>query len=255
MSQNATAGTPTAVYTPGAFVWHELQTKDVAKATQFYTDLLGWTVKSADMGGGRIYHLIHVGDKQIGGMCLPQSEGTPSFWAGYVSVTDVDKAAATAKAAGGQIVAGPMDVPTVGRMAVSIDPQGAVVNLFKSVHGDPDTSGMPAVGEFCWDSLNTTDVAGGSAYYEKVVGWTPADGGVFKFGDLMEASFGLAPAGVPASWLSHVFVPNLTEYTQKAESLGATVLMANVDTGEWGKFSVIQDPTGGVIALFQGSEE
>ena len=252
MSQNATAGTPTAVYTPGAFVWHELQTKDTAKAETFYTALFGWTIKAVDMGN-MMYHLIHLGDKQIGGMMTVQDEKLPSFWTGYVSVPDVDQAAASATAAGGQIVAGPMDIPNVGRFAISVDSLGAVVALFKSVHGDPLTD-RPESGEFCWDHLNTTDAAASTAYYEKVVGWQKAEGDVFKYGDLMEASFGAAPEGVPPSWVTHIVIPDLAAATQKAAGLGATILMSDVPAGEFGRFSVIQDPTGGVFALFQGNE-
>jgi predicted enzyme related to lactoylglutathione lyase len=255
MTNQAAAGTTaTCTYTPGAFVWHELQTKDVAKAATFYTELLGWTVKAVEMGGGMTYHLIHVGEKQIGGMW--QSDAVPplSYWGGYVSVPDVDKAAATAAAEGGRIVAGPADIPNVGRFAACIDPQGAALSLFKSSHGDPDTTGAPAPGEFCWDNLGTTDVAAATAFYGKVIGWTAADGDVFKYGDLAEASFGVAPEGVPASWLTHIFVPKLADTVRKAESLGATVLMADVAISEWGRFSVIQDPAGAVISLFEGND-
>ncbi|MBC7544896.1 MAG: VOC family protein [Candidatus Sericytochromatia bacterium] len=159
MSQNPIAATPTAVYTPGAFVWHELQSKDVAKSAAFYTALLGWTVKAVDMGT-MTYHLLPIGDKQIGGMLPVQAASMPSFWTGDVPVPDVDWAAATATAAGGQIAAGPLGIPNVSRFAISIDPQGAVIALFKSAHGDPAT-GRPEVGEFCWNNLDTTDVAAG----------------------------------------------------------------------------------------------
>ena len=32
------------------FVWHELMTKDVAKAVAFYTRLFGWKAETMDMG-------------------------------------------------------------------------------------------------------------------------------------------------------------------------------------------------------------
>lgn len=257
MSEVATAATPTAVYTPGAFVWHELQTKDVAKAATFYETLLGWTIKPVEMAGGMTYHLVYVGDKQIGGIFDAMADGVPTAWTGYVSVPDVDAAADRAKAAGGQVVAGPADIPNVGRFALAVDPQGAAISLFKSAHHDPDTA-APAYGEFCWDHLNATDANAAAAYYEQVVGWQPAnqtlEGGVFKYGELMEASYGVVPSGVPAHWLTNVVVADLDVATQKAETLGAKVLMAKIDAGEWGHFTVIQDPVGAAIALFQGHQ-
>ena len=260
MSETHTLAATTAeicVHTPGVFVWHELATKDPVKAQKFYGDLLGWTIKTVEMPGME-YHLIHVGDKQIGGMREEQNDAIPPHWLSYVSVPDVDAAAATAKTAGGQVMAGPMDIPNIGRFAVVIDPQGAAVALYKDAKGDPDTTGEPALGEFVWDQLNTTDIAAGAAFYEKVVGWTSVthgpDGGMFKYGDLHEASFMTAPAGVPSHWLTYLSVADLGAATQKAESLGAKILMANMDAGEFGRFTVIQDPIGAFVALFQGHD-
>jgi predicted enzyme related to lactoylglutathione lyase len=49
----------------------------------------------------------------------------PTAWALYFSVPDVDAAADTVKASGGQVINGPMDVPGGGRILNGIDPQGA----------------------------------------------------------------------------------------------------------------------------------
>ena len=48
----------------------------------------------------------------------------PANWLVYFTVPDADAAAETTKAAGGQVVNGPVDIP-VGRLAVLADPQGA----------------------------------------------------------------------------------------------------------------------------------
>jgi predicted enzyme related to lactoylglutathione lyase len=64
----------------------------------------------------------------------------------------------------------------------------------------------------------------------------------------------VAPPGVPTSWLSHIYIKDLAEARAKAEKLGAKALMPEVDTGEWGKFAVMQDPQGAVFSLFQPSQ-
>ena len=70
-------------------------TKDVDKATGFYSELFGWTVNKIPMGD-HTYNMFMVGDTGIGGaVSLPQQE-IPPHWISYVSVADV--AAATNKA-------------------------------------------------------------------------------------------------------------------------------------------------------------
>jgi predicted enzyme related to lactoylglutathione lyase len=256
-STQTTTASQIGPHTPGAFVWHELRTKDTVKAQQFYTALFGWTVTKSEVPG-MDYHLFHLGGKQIGGLFNSTGHEMAAHWGSFISVPDVDMAAAAAKDAGGQLCAGPDDIPGVGRFAMISDPQGAFVALYKQLMGDPDTSHSEA-GEFCWDQLNTTDMTAGAAFYEKVIGWTAKqptpDMGVFKFGDSMEASLGIVPPGVPAHWMPFILVDNLVDATQKAETLGATVLMGNIDTGDFGRYSIIQDPVGAHIALFQGNAD
>ncbi|MDB5096381.1 MAG: Glyoxalase/bleomycin resistance protein/dioxygenase [Cyanobacteria bacterium RYN_339] len=250
-AQNAKA---TTAYTPGAFVWHECYTKDIASSKKFYEELFGWRIEKSPMPD-MDYYLVYVGDKQVAGMFQP--EHVMNYWQGYVSVTDVDAAAKAAGANGAKVMMEPTDIPHIGRFSAIQDPQGAVFSLYKSANGDPDGEAMPAPGEPCWDSLNTSDVSAAAAFYQKVVGWTfeaNEGGGVFKAGDLMEASVDEAQGGTPPSWLMHVFVKDLAEARAKAEKLGAKTLMAEIDTGEWGKFGVIQDPNGAVLSLFQPKE-
>ena len=59
------------------------------------------------------------------------------------------------------------------------------------------------------------------------------------------------PEGVPPNWLTFVSVPSLTERRETAVRLGATVLMPEIAVPGIGLIGVIQDPTGGVIGLFE----
>jgi predicted enzyme related to lactoylglutathione lyase len=114
----------------GVFVWDELGTSDVEAAQSFYGEVFGWTTR--DMGpdyGG--YKIFQRGDSDVGGlMSLPDSS-LPSQWLPYVGTDDVDGTLARAKELGAAAVMGPMDVPTVGRIAVLRDPQEAAFGLFK----------------------------------------------------------------------------------------------------------------------------
>ena len=121
-----------AYQTPGAFSWNELMTSDPEAALGFYTALLGWKVQKMAMPG-MDYHVVKVGDTSVGGvMALPaeaKAGGMPPCWGSYVTVADVDATARKAVELGGRVVHGPADIPSVGRIAVIIDPQGAAINV------------------------------------------------------------------------------------------------------------------------------
>ena len=119
---------------PGdAVMWHELATTDFAAAFDFYQALFGLekgdAMDMAAMGASGIYQIIKHGGQDIGGIFnKPAEMPGPSAWTVYFSVNDVDGAAPRAKELGGQVLAGPMDVPD-GRIAHIMDPQGAVFAL------------------------------------------------------------------------------------------------------------------------------
>ena len=57
--------------------------------------------------------------------------------------------------------------------------------------------------------------------------------------------------GAPSHWLPYVQVDDVAAATKKAKSLGATVLNDKTEVPGFGWFSVIQDPTSGVLGLWQ----
>ena len=116
--------------THGAFSWCELMTTDPEAAREFYTQLFGWGSKAMDMPSGT-YTTLQVGDASIAGlMKIPaDAKGMPPNWGCYVTVNDVDATCARVKQLGGKIIMPVMEVPTVGRMAVVQDPQGAVLSI------------------------------------------------------------------------------------------------------------------------------
>jgi predicted enzyme related to lactoylglutathione lyase len=116
-----------------AFPWHELYVPDVDTAIAFYSAVFGMTTKDFPIGDGA-YRMLCVNGVPVAGMMstadphLPP--GIPPHWAAYLAVDDVDACLERAVSNGGSLVAGPMDVPTVGRMALIADNQGAHIWLF-----------------------------------------------------------------------------------------------------------------------------
>jgi uncharacterized protein len=122
------------------FVWHEVYGASAEAAADFYTRTLGWGVQEMDMGEMGTYKMLTVNGVAVAGIQgtagNPMMEGVPPHWAIYVAVDDVDARMAKCTDAGATVLVPPMDIPTVGRMALIQDPQGASFWLFK-----PDPSG------------------------------------------------------------------------------------------------------------------
>ena len=246
-------GVKTAI---GRFVWHDITSTDVDKAKTFYTDLFGWETELFKPGEID-YAMIKAGGQTHGGFGAAQG-GAPSAWLGHVLVTDVDETVLRAEGAGGKVIAAPMDIPEVGRMAVIADPQGAVISAFASA-GEPPAS----EGTFVWDELMTTDVDAAKSFYKEVFGWTSKDsdmGGMtytifVRAGDIDVAGCMERPTGVqaPPHWLPYIATENVDATIAKAKELGATIFRDGTDIPNMGRFAIIQDPTGAVFGIWQTS--
>jgi hypothetical protein len=116
---------------PGTPCWNELMTTDVARARTFYTELFGWGTKEMAMGGPDPYVVFQQGDKSVAGMMATPAPQIPPHWMEYFQVADCDAQTAKAKSLGAAVLAGPMDVPTVGRFATLADPQGAAFSIIR----------------------------------------------------------------------------------------------------------------------------
>jgi len=114
----------------GVFVWDELVTTDLDGAQRFYEEIFGWTTKDmgTDFGGYRIFEVGGIG---IAGLMAAPDASIPAHWQPYVAVDDTDATTAKATELGGSALLEPMDVPTVGRIALIRDPQGAVFGIIK----------------------------------------------------------------------------------------------------------------------------
>lgn len=112
------------------FVWHEITAPDIQKSIDFYSNALGFGVQEFPMGEMGTYHMLTRDGQAIAGVTSPQMPGTPSHWATYIAVENVDNSVARCQEHGATLLAPAFDVPTVGRMALLQDPQGAAFWIF-----------------------------------------------------------------------------------------------------------------------------
>lgn len=105
--------------------------------------------------------------------------------------------------------------------------------------------------------LNTTDLGKAKAFYGELFNWTledvpGMDYTMIKVGQGTGGGMMKHPMpGAPSMWLAYVQVDDAEASTQKAKSLGATVVRDVTEIPGVGWFSVILDPTGAAFALFK----
>jgi predicted enzyme related to lactoylglutathione lyase len=110
--------------------WRELYSGPVDQTFAFYAELFGWTRDEAhDMGPMGVYQLFSNQDGQVGGMMKKPDQVPAAYWSYYFKVGDIDAAAARVKAGGGQVLNGPMVVPSGDWILQGMDPQGAMFCL------------------------------------------------------------------------------------------------------------------------------
>jgi predicted enzyme related to lactoylglutathione lyase len=245
----------------GRFVWHDLMARDADKGRQFYTELLGWNANEMS-GEGWSIHIFSAGDEQVADVVpLDAAHGAPSHWTSYIAVPDADAAVAKATAHGGQVLGAAEDTP-YGRIATLVDPGGAMIKVIALPEGGeaPSDAWPPKQGTFCWFELMVPDPAKVTPFYEDIAGWKRVEGmdlgeqgmyWMFKRGEENAAGLMARPPEVPvSSWTPYIAVDDVDAATAKAESLGATVMVPPQDVPGTGRFSMLQDPVGAVIALF-----
>ena len=121
-----------------------------------------------------------------------------------------------------------------------------------------------APGTFCWADLGTTDAAAAKGFYTGLFGWSleerPMGEGasytMFRIGTNSVAALYQQDAqqqalDLPPNWLSYVAVESADRSAQRTRSLGGTVLMDPFDVFDVGRMTMIQDPTGAVLALWE----
>jgi len=117
-------------------------------------------------------------------------------------------------------------------------------------------------GRFVWYDHLTKDPEAAIAFYAEVVGWKTqpfGDGGHYvmwvggqgPLGGVMELEPDLASRGVPPHWTAHVCVDDVDATAAQARKLGGKLIEEPTDIPGVGRFAVLADPQGAVIASFR----
>jgi uncharacterized protein len=250
--------TRTTAWEPGTPCWADLSTPDVAASHAFYSAVMGWEI--SDMGADFGHYAICYRDGQTtAGIGPAMSTDQPTAWMTYFSVEDADKTADLILSHGGTIVAAPMDVADEGRMAIAVDPTGAVFGIWQAGR----MIGSQLVNEpggLTWNDHHSSDPDAARAFYSAVFGftYTPMEG-PFDYatiggagpggtiGAIGEADPELS-AGTPAHWMVYFAVADADAAIGTAAGHGARLLAGPVDT-PFGRMATLADPQGALLKV------
>ena len=107
--------------------------------------------------------------------------------------------------------------------------------------------------------LMSTDVSKSKSFYGSLFDWDLEDVRMpemiytmIKVGEGTAGGMLKNPMpGASSSWLAYVLVDDVRAFTAKAKSLGAKVMKDVTEVPDMGWFSIITDPTGAMLALWE----
>jgi uncharacterized protein len=248
----------------GSWIWYELLTTDAAAATDFYTQVFGWTPTQFEGAPGG-YTILNAGENDPVGGVMTNPMPTPPAWLGYIGVDDVDASVAQIESLGGKVHMPPTTMDGVGRMAMVEDPQGVKFYVMRGESPeDSKAFGRFDMGKCSWNELQTSDANAGFAFYQQTFGWEKAGGmpmpwGEYSFlrnkdaGDAMDAVWGaMMPrreADHPVTWFFYFRAPDAAAVHARVKQFGGTTLSDPMEVPGGERVFQATDPQGAVFGV------
>jgi predicted enzyme related to lactoylglutathione lyase len=248
----------------GRFLWHELLAPAAEPAKPFYAEVAGWSATSMSAGPDLpSYDMFMNGERAVAGV-MPFPAGAPAgamptAWLPYIGTDDVDATCAAAVARGARVQTPATDIPTVGRIAVLLDPFGAAFALYTPTPAGGVES-APKNGEFSWHDLVCSDPSAALEFYSALFGWAKTvsmdmgeDGAYHMFGRGRFTYGGIFRRGaVPvAAWNSFIQVPDLDRACDAVIDGGGSIVMAQHEVPGGDRIARVRDNQGASFSLHQ----
>jgi uncharacterized protein len=199
---------------------------------------------------------------------MPPTGDVPPAWMTHVRVDSAAAVVERAAAAGGTVVAGPLDLSPSGQLTVIADPAGATLCAWEA--GDHEGAELVnEPGAWAMSMLSTPDRAAATAFYGELFGWETA---TFAFGEAeihlwrlpgYEGGEPQQPVPVdvvavmisaageePAQWGVNFWVADTEATAMTTAELGGTVIAEPFETPV-SRDAVLGDPQGAVFSVSQ----
>jgi uncharacterized protein len=108
---------------PGRVVHLELHTGDLASASAFYSQLLGWRETQLDTAWG-CYHALDLGGQPGGG--IVECGARQAVWLPYVAVDRIEEATDRARQLGASVMLEPREGPAGWRSVIATSEAGEI---------------------------------------------------------------------------------------------------------------------------------
>lgn len=120
-------------------------------------------------------------------------------------------------------------------------------------------------GKHVWFELNTTDLKAAGAFYAGAADWVPRDSGMpgmqytivgpadHAVAGMMALTDEMKAGGACPGWTGYVAVDDVDAAAAQTQRLKGQVLVPPQDIPGVGRFAIVSDPQGAVLALFKGS--
>lgn len=243
---------------PGTPTWVSLMAHGLATTQEFYGALFGWEFRPGPDQLGPYVRALLDGHEVAGIGQLPPDHHLPIAWTPYLASDDVDATAEAVRHCCGTIGVGPLDAGPAGRMAIAVDPAGAVFGIWQAAeHVGAALGGEP--GAPAWNELVTQETAGVVKFYQAVFGYTEeavvsAD---FDYVTLQVDGRPVAsvhgvgqamPRDRGAHWMTYFEVADVAESVERVVELGGHVIRPT-HAGAHGQEATVADPEGAVFTL------
>lgn len=251
--------------TPGTPSWVDLTSTDLVISSRFYGGLFGWDTAirgPAELTGG--YLAFQADGNDVAGLGRLTGDDPPS-WTTYFGVHDADEIEAAVVANGGATLVPPFDVPDVGRMALFIDPPGAVFGVWQAADQEHGIELVDTPGSMCWNQLASRNIEASKRFYGAIFGWvgvtTPYETSSYTAFRLdghdvagmveMDRSW---PRDLPSHWMTYFGVDDCDATVEEAVALGGAVAVEPFDMPHVGRTAVLGDPHGAVFSILAVSD-
>lgn len=242
----------------GRFVWHDLMTSDPAKAVEFYTKVAGWGTQQ--WAGPQPYTMWTAAGTPLGGVVIqPPNSGAPPHWLAYVGTPDIDATVAHAQQLGARTLVPPTEIPNSGKFSVHNDPQGVAFALYMPGDEKAPEDGQPAVGQFSWHELVTTDAVAAFEFYSALFGWKKTSAmdmgpmGTYQMYGLdgieLGGMFNKPPEMPAVTWVHYIRIADINRGVEAVKSGGGQVLVEPMEVPGGNMIVQAMDPQGAMFAL------
>jgi predicted enzyme related to lactoylglutathione lyase len=271
-------------FIPGVPCFADTVQPDPDAAAAFYGGLFGWQFENVMPPGAPSAYLVgRIRGGDVGAVgSIPEGAPPTARWRTYISVASADETADAVRAAGGSVVAEPVDVGDAGRTVAFADPEGAVFHVWQA-HENKGWQIVNEHGAAVLNTLNTRHPDAARRFYNAVFGWETfaLEGGremwtMAGYGDhlgrenppererlvAMDAPDGFEDVvaafdpipddqpDVPAFWDVTFAVDDAEAIADKVRELGGEVIAPPFDV-PWVRLTVLADPQGATFTASQ----